>query len=63
MTQKKDDNEAPTFALQVLCVIALVVLFGISAYYKRDVPFQIYAIIFGVLFGVSNIKKLLGGGK
>ena len=63
MSTKKDDTPKPTILIQVLCIVALVLLFGISSFYKRDVPLPIYAIIAGILFGIGNINNLLGGGK
>lgn len=63
MSTKRDDSPKPTILIQVLCIVALVLLFGISSIYQRDVPLPIYAIIAGILFGIGNINNILGGGK
>ena len=58
-----DSNLKPTVFIQVACLVTLVVLYGISAYTKTEVPLPIYAIIAGILFGVGNIKNIFGAGK
>jgi hypothetical protein len=49
----------------MLCVVALVLLVAIDAFSPEDfeVPFIVYAIIAGVLFGVGNIRNIIGGQK
>lgn len=60
---KPPDDTKPTALIQGLCLLALVVLYAISAFAKTEVPLPIYAIIAGVLFGIGNIKNIFGGGK
>lgn len=57
-------NERPAVAVQGLCVIALVVLSFIDARFTEfQVDFWVYAIIGGILFGVRDVRDIVGGRK
>lgn len=58
---KKPDT-APTLATVIICLVAIVALQGIAAWTKTEVPLIVHAIIAGVLFGIGNVKNLIGGG-
>lgn len=63
MPEKKSDNTKPTLLIQVICIVALVLLSLIDASFDDfAVSNIIYAIIAGILFGVGNIKNIIGGG-
>lgn len=59
----KEPDTKPTLGTVITCLVIEVVLFGISAFSKTEIPIVIHAIIAGVLFGVGRIQNLLGGGK
>lgn len=61
-TKKKPDT-APTLATVVICLLALVAVHGIAAATKTEVPIVVDAIIAGILFGIGNVKNLIGGDK
>lgn len=64
MTKQLKRNEKPTFAVQVVCIISLVLLALIDGFFQEfEVNTIVYAIIAGVLFGIGNLKHLIGGGK
>jgi hypothetical protein len=58
----KKPETAPTLETVLICLGAIIILYGISAVTNKEVPIVIYAIIAGILFGVGNVRKLLGGG-
>lgn len=58
---KKHDAKKPTILIQVLCIAALVIIVAIGAVTKTDIPLVVYAILAGILFGVGNIRTILGG--
>ncbi len=60
--QSKKPETAPTLETVVVCLITIVILYGISTITEKEVPLVIYAIIAGILFGVGNVRNLLGGG-
>lgn len=63
---KQTDNKpdaAPTLATIVVCLIFLAVLQGIAAATKTEIPLIVYAIVAGILFGIGNIKNIIGGNK
>lgn len=53
----------PTIETILVCLVAIVILFSISALTDKEVPLIVYAIIAGVLFGIGNVKNIIGGGK
>lgn len=60
----KRPSTAPNFATVIVCLIAIVVLQGISSWTKTEIPIIVHAMIAGILFGVGNLEKLIGrGGK
>lgn len=60
--EQKSPNPAPTLATVAVCLFAIVVLQGIAAVTKTEIPIIVYAIIAGILFGIGNVKNLIGGG-
>ena len=64
-TEKPHTDQAkPTLLIQVLCIFALVFLSAIDAWNKDfQVSNIVYAIIAGILFGIGNVKNIIGGGK
>lgn len=65
-TNRKPDQSPdpkPTLETLLLGMIVLVIIFSVSAVTGKEVPTIVYAIIAGVIFGIGNIRDILGGGK
>jgi hypothetical protein len=63
MARKKPEHQKPTFAIQISCIIALVILSFIDGFFAEfEVNNWVYAIMAGILFGVANIRNVIGGG-
>ena len=64
MAKKKPEQHKPTFALQIACLVTLVVLRLIDGIFTdSQVHPMVYAMIAGILFGVGSVKNFFGGGK
>lgn len=53
------DIPKPSSVVTVLCIVVLPVLYFISAKTKTDIPLPIFALLFGILFGIGNLKEVL----
>lgn len=58
---ERNDNK-PSQLTVGLCIAAIVSLATVGAVTRAEVPFIAYAIIGGVLLGVADIRRLIGGG-
>lgn len=64
MAAANGNNNRPTTAVTVSCLLALVALSLIDALIPDfSVDKTVYAIIAGVLFGVGGLRDLIGAGR